>query len=451
MTAHQPFQPWLALLVVPCCAACGGCRPAAVDPKPLVVLASGDTAGWIVPCGCTSNQSGGLPRRAKYLEELRSRAEVVVVDVGGAPGGRSPYDRLKFEAILQGEIAMGIAAHNIGAGEAAMGGDYLKEVARRLGVAFVSANVSTVHGEPLGEPLRIVEVAAQRVAVVGVLSPRYSTPALPVASPREAVLDALRRAAGQYDSAVVLAYLPEEELRQLAESLPEVDVVVGGPTGQPVAPKPRGPTTLAAATRQGKFLVRLDAPASKSGGGWSGEVVELDRRFADEPGQVVNLQQFRDLLAERDFTPGDTSWAQPLPRELPAGFAVVGTDACRKCHAEDCRVWDGSRHAAAWTSLSKNGAHVDPDCQRCHTTGYGLPEGFVSVKRSPRRTAVGCESCHGPSQGHSLDPKTRTAHFAEAKNHCTGCHDRENSPGFELEAYWAKIRHGKAGGKGEGR
>src|ERR1700745_4371010 len=30
---------------------------------PLVLVVSGDTAGWIVPCGCTSNQSGGLLRR----------------------------------------------------------------------------------------------------------------------------------------------------------------------------------------------------------------------------------------------------------------------------------------------------------------------------------------------------------------------------------------------------
>jgi len=28
---------------------------------PLAVIVSGDTAGWIMPCGCTANQSGGLP------------------------------------------------------------------------------------------------------------------------------------------------------------------------------------------------------------------------------------------------------------------------------------------------------------------------------------------------------------------------------------------------------
>ena len=88
------------------CALVIGCRPSSVE-RPLVVVVSGDTAGWIVPCGCTSNQSGGLPRRAAYVEGLREQAEVILADVGGAPHGTSPYDRAKFEAILRGELTDG--------------------------------------------------------------------------------------------------------------------------------------------------------------------------------------------------------------------------------------------------------------------------------------------------------------------------------------------------------
>src|SRR3990172_11014673 len=35
----------------------------------LVLVVSGDTAGWIVPCGCASNQSGGLPRRGSFVAD----------------------------------------------------------------------------------------------------------------------------------------------------------------------------------------------------------------------------------------------------------------------------------------------------------------------------------------------------------------------------------------------
>src|ERR1700678_210001 len=62
---------------------------------PLSLIVSGDTAGWIMPCGCTANQSGGLPRRGTFVNRARADHAVVLADAGGAPGGTSPYDRLK--------------------------------------------------------------------------------------------------------------------------------------------------------------------------------------------------------------------------------------------------------------------------------------------------------------------------------------------------------------------
>ena len=49
---------------------------------PVRILVSGDTAGWIVPCGCTTHQSGGLPRRGNYMERARTTAEVLYLDAG---------------------------------------------------------------------------------------------------------------------------------------------------------------------------------------------------------------------------------------------------------------------------------------------------------------------------------------------------------------------------------
>ena len=440
-----------------------GCRPplsAPSDGRPLTVVVSGDTDGWIVPCGCTSNQSGGLPRRASYLAELATGSEVLVADVGGAPRGKSTYDRLKFEAILQGELAMGVAAHNIGAGEAALGPDYLREVARRLHVPFVSTNVLLENGQPLAETLRIVQATrpqgtgcptgcpGRRVAILGVLSPKFAAnhehilPGLRITPPREAVLQALRQAAGRYQTAIVLAYVPEEELQTLAEGLPEVDVVVGGPTGQPVAPRHLGPTLVLSATKQGKFLARLDAPPDAKQP-WTGGIVELSDHFADDPTQVANVAKFRQKLGHRDIPADDTSFGHGLPAGAPKEFAVAGTKTCRDCHKPETKVWDKSGHARAWKSLQEHAAQVDPECQRCHTTGYGLPGGFVSLGRSPERFQVGCEDCHGPSREHVREPKIHTGYFAQAANQCIACHDRENSPRFDFDAYWAKIKHGK--------
>jgi hypothetical protein len=429
------------------CAVLVGCRPAA---GPLAVVLSGDTAGWIAPCGCASNQSGGLARRATYLGQVRGQSAVIAADVGGAVRGTSPYDRVKLEAILRGEALMGVAAHNIGAAEARFSPDFLRKLSAGNGVPLVSANVRDRRdGRLVAEPLRIVTAAGRCVALVGVLSQRYATPELDVAPPREAVLDALRAAAGRYDAAIVLAYLPEDELRQLAEDLPEADVVAGGPTGQPIAPHQLGPTLLVSATNMGKFVVRLDAPTAAVSDRWKGSVVELDGRLADDPALVANLARFREALGRADFTPEQSFVDEGVTGDPPQGFAVAGTAACRKCHEEDGLRWADSQHAKAWKSLADKGAEVDPNCQRCHTTGYGLPTGFVSARRSGDRHDVGCEECHGPSLAHTTEPTVRTAYFAQARDHCTTCHDHENSPQFAYKTYWKKIVHGKKIEKGK--
>jgi hypothetical protein len=376
------------------------------------------------------------------LKTLAAAADSIVADAGGAPTGRSLYDRLKFEAILNGERAMGVAAHNLGAAEAALGPDYLRDVAARIGVPLVSTNVTAADGRPVAEQLRVVEAGGRNVAIFGVLSPKFAAAGLRVAPPQEAVLGALRQAAGRYQAAIVLAYLPEDELLALAETLPEVDAIVGGPTGQPLAPRHAGPTLVLSATRQGKFLARLTAPADARGR-WSGQIDELTACFADDAAQLANVEGFRQELARRDLAAGDTSFIGRLPLASPPEFYIAGSTACVKCHKQDFKVWSKSRHARAWKSLVDKGSQVDPECQRCHTTAYSQPGGFVSPGRSPALVNVGCEDCHGPSREHVREPKVHTAYFGRAADQCVACHDVENSPRFDFNDYWSRIRHGK--------
>lgn len=408
---------------------------------PVTLIVSGDTAGWIVPCGCTSNQSGGMLRRGTFVAEERARGEVIVVDAGGAPGGTSAYQRTRFEAILQGEIALGLAAHNLGAPEAALGADYLRDVARRLDVPFVSANVRDAAGKLIAEPCRIVQAGGSRIALVGVLSSRIGISGCRVDDPQAAVLSALEQHRGQYDWAVVLAYLPEPELRAFAAAVPEAHAVVGGPTGQSIAPERSGASLIASATNKGKFLVALSVPVGSSRLPWEGRVVEMSAKFADAPAQQEIVRAFRKGLAVRDFSAPETGFAPTTTAAAPADFRVAGSQACAACHADDCEVWQASAHARAWQTLVKAESQVDPECQRCHSTGYGLPGGFESIARSAARMGVGCESCHGPSLAHVRKPTKSKPPFI-ARDECRSCHDRENSPEFEFDAYWSQIVHG---------
>jgi hypothetical protein len=413
-------------------------RPPVRPSRPVVLLVTGDTAGWIVPCGCTSNQSGGLLRRGTFVAGLTANADVILTDVGGAPGGTSLYQRVKFEAILRGECAMGLTAHNVGGPEAALGADYLRRTSGEIGVPFVSANLRDADGSLVASPLLMVERGGRRVAIVGVLSRRYEVSGLQIDDPRTAVLREASSAKGRYDSLIVLAYLPEDELQQLAAGLPEADAVIGGPTGQSIAPRQLGPTVLASATNKGKFVVRLDAMASTRG--WTGQVVEMDADLPDDENQQANVKSYLEELARKNFAATETGLSPKLPATLPRDYKLVGNMACQSCHAADCSGWAGSKHSRAWQTLLDRGQHVDPYCQQCHATGYGLPGGFTSATGEAHARSVGCESCHGPSAGHARTPKVRTP-FA-ARDQCVTCHDRENSPLFAYEPYWSRIRHG---------
>jgi hypothetical protein len=89
--------------------------------------------------------------------------------------------------------------------------------------------------------------------------------------------------------------------------------------------------------------------------------------------------------------------SEPTP---PAGQTYVGTLKCASCHFDKFQDWrkQQDKHARAFDALPL-ASRQDPECLKCHTTGYGTPTGF---RTSADRTLAGitCESCHGPGSAH---------------------------------------------------
>ncbi|HEY8668255.1 MAG TPA: multiheme c-type cytochrome, partial [Tepidisphaeraceae bacterium] len=373
-----------------------------------------------------------------YLSQLATNSNVLYADAGGAPAGTSPYDLTKADAIFRGEVLMHIAAHNIGAAEAALGANYLRDAQTRLKIPFLSANVRDGTGQLIAPASRLISIGQTRIALIGVLSPTLAPKGITISDPRAAIVATAATLKAKSDLIVVLGYLPDQELEQLASSLPESDAVIGGPTGQAIKPRRVGPALLAAATNKGKFLVELThAPADK--GFSTGKVTELGLSFADDPTQLANLKTYLAQLAEKDFPADQTGLVSALPPGVPKEYRIAGSASCKECHPSAHNTWTETAHARAFATLQTKGFAADPACLQCHTTGYGLPGGFRSPKRTPLQASVGCENCHGPSQAHVSNPKTRTPF--QAPDQCLRCHDHENSPKFVYSDYWPKIAH----------
>lgn len=117
----------------------------------------------------------------------------------------------------------------------------------------------------------------------------------------------------------------------------------------------------------------------------------------------------------------------------------VGSKKCRLCHLKEYKTWSATRHAVNFDSL-EGAEREDPDCVRCHTTGYGRPGGFVSVAETPDLTNTGCESCHGPGSEHiAAGKKVKAGVEWEKKinrtpqNACIGCHNPHVRQGERAE------------------
>ena len=81
----------------------------------------------------------------------------------------------------------------------------------------------------------------------------------------------------------------------------------------------------------------------------------------------------------------------------------------------------------------------DRDCIPCHTTGFYKRGGFEGHEVTPDLADVGCEACHGNGHDHVLDPKVKTD--PDTRGTCRGCHTVDQTPDFEFETFWERIKH----------
>jgi len=113
----------------------------------------------------------------------------------------------------------------------------------------------------------------------------------------------------------------------------------------------------------------------------------------------------------------------------PDSATYIGSKKCKLCHFKEHKTWSKTKHAKNFDILLES-EQKDPDCLKCHTTGYGKPGGFVSLEKTPHMKSTGCESCHGPGSAHAevakdapesgeWDKKTNKV----PQNTCVACHN----------------------------
>ncbi len=110
-----------------------------------------------------------------------------------------------------------------------------------------------------------------------------------------------------------------------------------------------------------------------------------------------------------------------------AQATFVGVDKCKGCHAPEFKDFEGRKFSKAWSVLVMRGKTKDPECLKCHSTGFGQPGGFVSEEATPQLKYKQCEACHGPGSLHASNPgdtalKEGMKQYIKDKDICIQCH-----------------------------
>jgi hypothetical protein len=165
----------------------------------------------------------------------------------------------------------------------------------------------------------------------------------------------------------------------------------------------------------------------------------LDKNSA----QIDSIEKMVDEFKKQNTKASDLAASFVHPRtEGSRAQQFLGATNCAQCHHEEFSSYSQSSHARAFSTLIDKGQMNNPDCVSCHVVGFYHENGYDRVadpKVFGRETLknVQCEACHGYGSEHD-----RTGDWlASARESCTVCHDSQNSPDFNYDAYWEKIAH----------
>lgn len=433
------------------------------DKSPEVVLVlTGQTHGYISPCGCSRPQKGGLERRFNFVQGLRAKGwPVVALDLGDlAPAKKVPaQELLKYRYMMSAMREIGYAAVGLGEHEF---NQQLYELFARYPLQQPDAPPTILCANLLGmdsnsqpiPPEKMFSGAGKKLMVEAVEvagKDAQGKTHLPVAvtaavgktewdklrkiDPSFAFADttaALKQALGvmkdrtkQAGLNVLLFNGTKEDALKVSGAFPDFHVILC----QSDDPEPPQFPTLTNNNRT--FVVQVGQRGTNVGavgvfkdanGGYElkYQLVPMTEEFltprtpeAEAANKALTqLEAYREEVKRLNLLAEFSKKPLPHPAMIQnpgQGIEYVGSGRCQACHPNEYNVWKASKHSHALEALDLNRelpklARFDGECVVCHTTGFGYTTGFKNETDTPLLKHVGCESCHGPGGGHVNNP-----------------------------------------------
>lgn len=381
---------------------------------------------------------------------------ILWLDAGEFAGDNSKAGRFQTETLIEGMSRLGYAAANLTERELALGLETVRDLASKAAFPLLSANlVYQTEGEPVFAATTVKTFApgawrGEAPLRVGIIGLTRGNPGFLMRTEegRKIVLQPPSKAAARLvpvlrrdcDLVIALTNLAPPETDALLAMVPGIDLVLagnGGLVSDNLASPPR-PSVLYGGD-QGKRIGEVRVFLGNKGLVQLAKAhLFLDQRYPFDPA-MKSFEDEANLRINEFYKDAADSTPAPPVGKVPPTALFAGASACKDCHAEAYAIWERSGHARAMEVLVRAGQEYSPLCTACHVTGYRRANGFQSLKSTPGFANVQCEACHDAGGGH-LEDAARPYGRIDA-NRCLACHTRENSPDFQFEAYWARIKH----------
>ncbi len=453
-------------------------------PKLAFVL-TGEQHGYFEPCGCTSNQTGGVSRRADLVRQIKERGwEVTGLDLGGAARRAGRQAEIKFETTLSALKKMNYSGIALAKEELELGVDYLIGQSDSESPMFLGANLVFFDDPSLGIPLKkkVFTVNGVKVGVTAILDEKLrgvslvaknnaDLQILPAEEALAGVVEELEKE--ECDLYVLLSHASLEQTQELVKKFPLFNLVLsaGGPEDPDSKPVSTDGAMVVNVGHKGKHVGVVGFYPDDTEKPLRFELVSLERAsFEDTPEMVNLMREYQGRLLDEQLAGVEAALTHPSDAKF------VGAKACGECHPKTYDHWLKTPHAHAFESLKDAREELkafkgitriyDPECLSCHVTGWD-PQGYVryksgfineefattdaEIQQSQLLKGQQCESCHGPGSKHielvnegeeeeAYKLVRVTLEQAKQKT-CYECHDLDNSPHFEFDEYWEQVKH----------
>jgi len=412
----------------------------------LLIVFSGEENGNLEPCGCYEGQIGGISRRYTLIDSFRKKKDVILpVSLGDLPKNVGRQDEIKMEIFCRAIGEMDYVLHNLGEKDIEIGPQLLNYLSHTSKTVLLSSNVQLVDSFPAKINQYVLKECfvsghILKIAFLGILSKSLLNNSIleyiNVEDPVQALKPLVKQLQGKANLIVLLSHAPLAESIEIAKYFPEVGLIITGHNiEEPIDSITYiNNTPIASPGTEGKYIgiakysINNTVMERKSV-----EVIPLESKYKDSREMISLLKEYQQILADEDLL-------SKVPQTLLLnGLSYVGSSICGMCHKVVYEHWSKTTHGTSYGTLVRKGYQYDPECIKCHTTGYGDISGFLNYEKNNNLINVGCESCHGAGSKH-IKYVTETYGVTDESD-CVICHESEHSPKFQYDEYWKKIKH----------